>query len=1167
MSSFSKVLRKSTEFENLSQCIERHALPAGVTGLSALNKAHVIHAISEENNKKILVLVPDDATAVRMCEDLQLFSGTDDALYYPVRDFAILSTQGYSLEYEQMRLQVLSRMIRGDYKIIVAPASAAIQSTMPKSALQGRNIKLTIGTEISPETLVQSLLSAGYTRTQMVDGTGQFSVRGGILDVYAPIHKNPMRIEFWGDEIDSLAYFDIESQRRIENIQKINITPAREVLFDSPQSLKEKLEALYEKISPKNEKGRQNIMADIERIDTEIRVLSPDRYLNLAYPVQETLFDYIAEDTVLFVSDSARVREQVKGNNKIMAEELKSFFESGILVEDLGDYQLSWSALKGKYEDLGAVYLDTFARGTLETKTKALIAFNARQNSQWSGQLSYLIEDLEPAIRAGYTCVVMAGTSKNAKLLTEDLKKTNLPATFYDETPETFTPKAVSVLPGGFSAGMEYPKEGFLLISQGKSGKTRRKGVAKYKRKSKKEAFNSLEELEKGDYVVHAMYGIGLFDGIEKIEAGGITKDYIKIKYAKEDVLYVPVTQLDIISKYIGANKEVRRVKLNRLGSSEWKNTRKRVSAAVKEMADELIKLYAERASIQGHAFMQDTDMQSDFESRFEYEETQDQIQSSHEIKKDMEKTYPMDRLLCGDVGFGKTEVALRAAFKCIVEGKQCAFLVPTTILAFQHYQTILQRFEGFPVDIEMISRFRTPAQQKEILKRLRRGNVDIIVGTHRLLSKDIKFKDLGLIIVDEEQRFGVAQKEKLKELFKEVDVLTLSATPIPRTLNMAMSGIRDMSILEQAPDDRRPVQTYVIEHDWEMVAAAITKELKRSGQVYYLHNRVESIHRTAAKIAKLVPNANIGIAHGKMSEEELSEVWRQLVSAEIDILVCTTIIETGVDVPNVNTLIIENADRMGLAQLHQIRGRVGRSARRAYAYLTFHRGKVLSQEATHRLEAIREYTEFGSGFKIAMRDLEIRGAGNLLGAQQHGHMEAVGYDMYMRLLEQAVKVAKGENLALENEEKTLIDLQVEAHIPEDYIESVPQRLAIYKRIADIQNGEDALDVMDELIDRFGEPPASVQGLIDVALLRGRAAKQHIYEVTQRGQRLLLYSNQIDMRQISKLAKILPRKMAVNASDKPYISIQVQNEKEGMRVLDEVLTLMDEITKVQAEKA
>lgn len=765
------------------------------------------------------------------------------------------------------------------------------------------------------------------------------------------------------------------------------------------------------------------------------------------------------------------------------------------------------------------------------------------------------MDDLSPLVQKDSTVVVMGGTEKAAKNLAEDLENEDIPALYFPLEPAEFPRGRVSVLPGALSGGFGYPHEKFYAFTYG------RNAVASKKRKSrsgfkKGQSLHSLDELKKGDYVVHSLHGIGVFDGINKLEVGKITKDYIKIKYAKGDVLYVPVTQLDLVSKYIGPHEDDgRTVKLNKIGGKDWEKTRNKVRAAVKDMADQLIALYSKRQNSPGYAFSPDIDMQSDFERRFEYDETSDQLRAIDEIKGDMEKPYPMDRLLCGDVGFGKTEVALRAAFKCAADGKQCAILVPTTILAYQHYRTILKRFDGFPVEIEMLSRFRTPKEQEKILKNLKRGSLDIIVGTHRLVSKDVKFKDLGLLIVDEEQRFGVAQKEKLKELFPTVDVLTLSATPIPRTLNMAMTGIRDMSVIEEAPQDRYPVQTYVIEHDMGILCEAMEKELRRGGQVYYLHNRVESIESTAAKIKEMMPSARIAVAHGRMGEEELSEIWRDLLEGDIDILVCTTIIETGVDVPNCNTLIIEDADRLGLAQLHQIRGRVGRSTRRASAYFTFKRGKELSEIANRRLSAIREYTEFGSGFKIAMRDLEIRGAGNVLGAQQHGHMEAVGYDMYLQLLGEAVEEEKGEK-PISRKKECLIDMQIDAHIPDNYIKSIPQRLAVYRRIADIKNTEDAEDVKDELRDRFGEIPQSVQGLIDVSLLRNTAAAKGIYEIGQKGNSVILYVNDIDTNTVLNLSSMMRGRVSIMDYGKKHIAVKIADGQSPLDTLKEIFGYM-----------
>ncbi|MBQ6543021.1 MAG: transcription-repair coupling factor, partial [Clostridia bacterium] len=706
------------------------------------------------------------------------------------------------------------------------------------------------------------------------------------------------------------------------------------------------------------------------------------------------------------------------------------------------------------------------------------------------------------------------------------------------------------VMPGGLSYGFEYPGSAFCVFTYRKPSAVHHKTA----RKSSKNAFSNLTELHRGEYVVHSAHGIGVFEGITGLDTHGILKDYIKIRYDKGDILYVPVTQLDQVSKYIGAGED-RAVKLNKLGGREWEKTRTRVRSSVKDMAKELIELYSKRQQIKGHAFSPDIDMQNDFESRFEYAETEDQLRCIREIKKDMEKPYPMDRLLCGDVGFGKTEVALRAVFKCVADGMQAAILVPTTILALQHYQTITKRFDGFPIEAAMLSRFCSKKDIDSALLGIKRGSIDIAVGTHRLISDDVKFNRLGLIIVDEEQRFGVAQKEKLKALYPAVDVLTLTATPIPRTLNMAMTGIRDMAVIEEAPQDRQPVQTYVIEHNPQILYEAMEQELRRGGQVYYLYNKVETIERKAAEILKAIPEARVAVGHGKMSEAELSEVWRKLLDGEIDILVCTTIIETGVDVPNVNTLIIENADRMGLAQLHQIRGRVGRSSRRASAYFTFTAGKQLSEIAEKRLEAIREFTEFGSGFHIAMRDLELRGAGNILGASQHGQMESVGYDMYIKLLEQAVREEKGE-IQKEPEKDCLIDLPINAHIPEDYISSVPQRLQIYRRIADIRSEEDALDVTDELIDRFGEPPSSVLGLIRISTVRFKAAKIGVYEISSESGRVIFKAEELDKETVYKLAPKFSGRFKVSAgAGKPFFSVGLKDGEDNLTVIEKVLEI------------
>ena len=806
-----------------------------------------------------------------------------------------------------------------------------------------------------------------------------------------------------------------------------------------------------------------------------------------------------------------------------------------------------WPYLLSRFEPAG-IYLDVFARGGYETPVRTQIAVTARQLSVWGGGTQLLCEDLTAMLHNKWACVVLAGNEKSGRTVADDLRAKGLPAA-YLENPETIQRGTVVVTSGALSAGLEYPGAFFGLITHGRMTQGT---VRKKKRPKNSQEIYSLSDLVPGDYIVHVTYGIGVFEGIHKIDMHGIVKDYIKVRYAKGDTLYVPVTQLDLVSKYIGP-REDSSVKLNKLGGTEWQKAKTRVRRAVRDMAKELIELYAKRMQVKGHAFPEDTEWQHDFEAHFEFEETEDQLRCIDEIKSDMEREAPMDRLLCGDVGFGKTEVALRAAFKCISDSKQCAILVPTTILAWQHFQTILRRMEGFPVKVEILSRFRTPKQQEEILRRLRRGEIDIVVGTHRLVSKDVEFRDLGLVIIDEEQRFGVAQKERLKTVCASVDQLTLSATPIPRTLNMALSGIRDMSVIEEAPHDRHPVQTYVLEHDDGVIHEAIRREIRRGGQVYYLHNDVATIERLAAKIQAAVPEARVGFGHGKMNEQELSEIWRKMIDHEIDVLVCTTIIETGVDVPNANTLIIDNADRLGLSQLHQIRGRVGRSSRRAYAYLTFTRNKVLTEIAQKRLSAIREFTEFGSGFKIAMRDLEIRGAGNILGGEQHGHMEAVGYDLYLKLLGEAIKREKGEEVS-DLDDTCLVDMQIQAHIPESYIGDLNQRLEIYRHIAGIRSKEDALDVTDELIDRFGEPPESVNGLIQIALLRSQASALGVTEVKQQGEALLFYQNKIDMKRVSVLVSAMKKRVMVNAGARPYISVRIEGTP--LETLSETLNLM-----------
>ena len=1125
MNILNDILLKDADYAELLKAVKSER-PALCTGLSLIHKAVVTAAVYSHTNKKAVIITQDEAQAVSIADDIRSLGL--EVLNFPLRDYCIGELTGYSREYEHKRTDTLSRLLDGAFDLLTVSVDAAVQLTVPPEILSANRFNIESGQSISTEELIEKLINAGYTRNELCEGKGQFAIRGGIFDVFPVNSDEPYRIEFWGDEIDIISAFDIETQRRNETKEKIEISPAGEVIFNNKE-LAEKLTEYLNSAKKLTDKQEQRLQSDISALENEITV-PPDRYLPFIYK-ETTIFDYLKDETV-FLSEGSALFERFKSMEIQQSADAESYMEEGFLSGKTAKLWLD----KGDFnEKIGNAHiLENFPHSGYEIPVKEVINFNFKRSTPWGGDMQVLLEDISYNLSRKGKVVILAGEKKAASVLEENLREKGIKAVFSENRDADFD--GVTVCCGGLSSGFEIPSQKFMLITHRHIASDSKRKRAKYKNGKE---IGSIEELRQGDYVVHEAHGIGVFDGINRITNGGITKDYIKIKYAGTDVLYVPVTQLNLVSKYIGAATEEGNIRINKLGGSEWQRTRTRVKAAVKNMAKQLTALYAKRMSVKGYAFSEDTDLQNDFERRFEYEETEDQLRCINEIKRDMQRSVPMDRLLCGDVGFGKTEVALRAAFKCISEGKQCAVLVPTTILAMQHYNTIIRRFGDMPVNVGLMSRFVTPKQQAKTIADLKCGRMDLVVGTHRLISKDVTFKNIGLVIIDEEQRFGVAQKERLKELYPFVDILTLSATPIPRTLNMAMSGLRDMSSIDEAPGDRHPVQTYVLEYNLGVIVDAINKEIRRGGQVYYLHNRVESIERCAAKLKQRLPDISIGIAHGKMTEEELSEVWRRLVEHEIDVLVCTTIIETGVDVPNANTLIIESADRMGLAQLHQLRGRVGRSPRRAYAYFCFERNRQLSDIASKRLEAIREFTEFGSGFKIAMRDLEIRGAGSILGGEQHGNMEAVGYDMYLKLLSQAVNEENGA--VPEDDNPCTIDLNISAHIPESYIESLPARLGVYKRIADIKTEEDSEDVIDELCDRFGEPPKSVMGLIDVALLRNRAAAAKIAEITGTPNSAILHINSIVPEVMAKLSAYFGNRFLLRADDKPTYVIRLKN--------------------------
>ena len=1152
MKGFEHLLTGLPAFERVKSAVKNRATPVLVTGLSNVHKAHMIVSLAGLLETGGLAVVPDEAAATRLVEDINIMAGEGTAALFPLREWTFQEVQGVSREYEHARLAVLGRLHAGSLKIVVASAQAALQYTMPPEVLEKRIRTLEAGREYQMEELTRFLVSAGYTRCDQVDGVCQFSQRGGILDFFPPHMPDPFRVEFWGDEIDTISTFKTDTQRRVDTVKRVDITPAAEVVADSPERLVKLLQGAMKNIrGTRGKLAKEKLEGEIARISDGIMPQSLDRWLPLLYPEPATVFDYL-RDRPLFLCDTANCREALKNVLWQQNEDVKILLEEGVLFKGCDRFGEDFVDLQRHASESNSVLLDTFVRSVGDIPLRDMIDVNAVQLSSWSGEFSLLREDVQNYLSRGYCVIVFAGTYRAAVTLAEDLQKENIRAAECEEIGR-LTPGVVYVVAASMSAGMEYPDLKLAVISQAKAVV---QGAKRKPRPKEGKKLRDISDLTPGDYVVHVSHGIGVFEGIVKRDVQGIVKDYIKIRYAGTDMLFVPVTQLDLVSKYVGVRDDAN-VRLNKLNSVEWQKTRQRVKKAVEDMAKELTELYAKRMAVKGYAFSPDTDWQNDFERRFAFEETDDQLRCIDEFKSDMENPVPMDRLLCGDVGFGKTEVALRAAFKCVMDGKQCALLCPTTILAWQHYQTTTRRMEGFPIKVELLSRFRSAKEQKQILSELRRGEIDMIIGTHRLVQNDVQFKDLGLCIIDEEQRFGVRHKEKFKEMRATVDVLTLSATPIPRTLNMAMSGIRDMSVIEEAPQDRHPVQTYVVEHDWGVIAQAIERELRRGGQVFYLHNRVESIDSCAYRIKQMVPEARIVTAHGKMGEEQLSRVWQQLLDYEVDILVCTTIIETGVDVPNCNTLIIEDADRMGLSQLYQLRGRVGRSTRRAFAYLTFRRDKELSDVAAKRLSAIREFTSFGSGFRIAMRDLEIRGAGNILGAQQHGHMEAVGYDMYLKMLSEAVAEQKGEAPARTAAE-CMVDVRVGAHIPEDYIDNLAQRIDIYKKIAAIQNEEDAMDLIDELIDRFGDPPDAVKGLVDVALVRNTASQMGIREISQRGDAVLLYPEVMDMSRAGSLAVRLRGRVMVSAGSKPYITVKIPAGSEPLDTIREALAAMGE---------
>ncbi len=1149
-----EVLNTIPEFSALLSCL-KEGQSAAISGIGQINRSHLIAGLYSHTDRPIVLICQDDMAARRIQTELQAFLGIT-APILPNRELTLYDSAVVSRSWEQKRLRQLYDLASGKTPIQIFSWESMSQRTVPPEVLKEATFTLEIGKAYPMDALVANLSRAGYSRCGMVEGPGQFAVRGGILDVFSPAADRPIRAEFFGDELDTMGYFDTETQRRTENTQELVVLPVGET---QPRLHPEGIAGLCDDLRGliARQKRRKNVNEaliatlekDLEKYENGVQNAASDRYMALIYPQNANAMAFVPDNAILVLCDQSNLHRAAKNRVEEVGLQLDSLLHSGLVAGELCDYVCLWEDFCDSLTGQTVLYLDTFSSTSYpeENPPKRLLPMIAKQLPSYGGSLDTAAGDLAHYQKMEYSSLVLCGTRRRAELLQDMLNQRGISALLC--IPLTTMPKPGQILltEGTLPFGMEYPNSKLAVLTEGQL--ITKSEVRKKPKKSatNRQKLNSFTDLTPGDLVVHENYGIGRFVAMEQIRVDGAVKDYVKIAYQGSDTLFVPATQLDMVSKYIGGGSEDANVRLNKIGTDAWQKTKAKARKAAKDMAGELIQLYAARKRQEGFPFAADSPWQREFEDNFPYPETDDQLRCIAEIKSDMESPIPMDRLLCGDVGFGKTEVALRAVMKAVMDGKQVAILVPTTVLAQQHYQTAVARFQGFPVNIDVLSRFRTPTQQKRTLQNLRAGQVDLIIGTHKLLQKTVEFKDLGLLIVDEEQRFGVSHKERLKELAKGVDVLTLSATPIPRTLNMALSGIRDMSTIEEPPADRYPVQTYVMEHANPILDDAIRREIERGGQVYYLHNRVETIAQCASALSRRIPGLRVAVAHGKMSEDELSDVMHAMSDGDIQVLVCTTIIETGLDIPNANTLIIENADRFGLSQLHQLRGRVGRSTRHAYAYFTYRPDKSLTEVAEKRLAAIRDFAEFGSGFKIAMRDLEIRGAGNLLGAEQSGHMMSVGYDMYLKLLDEAVLEERGEQPKLPD---CTADLNVTANVDKDYVSSGEERMDLYRRMAAIRSQEDADDLLDEIIDRYGEPPKGVLNLVEIALLRANARSAGICDIRQKAGDILFTLTNLDFEAVTSICAdpdYKSRVQFVATAKEPTVRLKLSSGVDSLR--------------------
>ena len=1139
------------EYDNLVQALKSGKGPLQVTGTLDSQKVHLMYELGEASAFSWkLVVTYDDTRAKEIYDDLRSF--TSRVWLYPAKDLLFYSADIHGNLMARQRIAVLRRLMEDREGVVVTTMDGLMDHLLPLKYLREQSITVESGQVIDLDAWKERLIAMGYERVAQVDGMGQFSIRGGIVDIFPLTEEVPVRIELWDDEVDSIRTFDLESQRSVEQLENITIYPAAEVVLSGDQLAAgirrlEKEEKTYEKALREQHKPEEahrihTIIGELRSgLDEGWRIGGLDAYIRYFCPDTVSFLEYFPQgESVIYLDEPARLKEKGETVELEFRESMVHRLEKGYLLPGQTELLYPAAEILARMQKPYAVMLTGLDQKLPGMKVNQKFSIDVKNVNSYQNSFEILIKDLTRWKKEGYRVILLSASRTRASRLASDLREYDLRAYCPDGregesgnaggegagSADTGNPGAVNtsvrkvrpgeilVTYGNLHRGFEYPLLKFVFITEGDMFGVEKKRKRRKKTNYQGKAIQSFTELSVGDYVVHEEHGLGIYKGIEKVERDKVIKDYIKIEYGDGGNLYLPATRLESIQKYAGA--EAKKPKLNKLGGTEWNKTKTRVRGAVQEIAKDLVKLYAARQEKAGFQYGTDTVWQREFEELFPYDETDDQMDAIDAVKKDMESRRIMDRLICGDVGYGKTEVALRAAFKAVQDSKQVVYLVPTTILAQQHYNTFVQRMKDFPVRVDMLSRFCTPARQKRTLEDLRKGMVDIVIGTHRVLSKDMQFKDLGLLIIDEEQRFGVAHKEKIKHLKENVDVLTLTATPIPRTLHMSLAGIRDMSVLEEPPVDRTPIQTYVMEYNEEMVREAINRELARNGQVYYVYNRVTDIDEVAGRVQALVPDAVVTFAHGQMREHELERIMADFINGEIDVLVSTTIIETGLDISNANTMIIHDADRMGLSQLYQLRGRVGRSNRTSYAFLMYKRDKLLREEAEKRLQAIREFTELGSGIKIAMRDLEIRGAGNVLGAEQHGHMEAVGYDLYCKMLNQAVLALKGETLE-EDSYDTVVECDIDAYIPGRYIKNEYQKLDIYKRISAIETEEEYMDMQDELMDRFGDIPRSVENLLKIASIRALAHQAYVTEVVINRQEVRLTMYQKAKLQVDKI--------------------------------------------------